>query len=618
MKRILNIDMSKDGIEEALLTGKTVKATTINFDVRKWAEGYLNCENNCKVEFLSLTDAYNIKLVEDYFYKEIIGVPKHWYSEFSIADCTKKNHMLMIYNEFSEWIDIDLEKQEMEVHTFKETQLVIENLDVYYKILDTFSHFNKDKVIEVLTILSANNILNDEFIYFEPWLHLGNVDYNTIAKLYNALDGNCFDYISSFSTKPKIYEKMLNLINKVNSPILGEEIIRLVYHDNIELFMDSFIDEDVTIEDIKSFLDNPYNCYSSIDNSYKIKHVHNLYYSLDELKEFFIEKYKKIPKLINSIYLLQSKLDKDVLNDFNLKSFKFFKNRNLGLRKYIEMSYAFANKYQELGMCSNKLLNAIASGPLQDRSYVEWILKYGKNYKGIENELNINVNADGLISFMDVKFIDITSNWNNLKIRGSIREVKQEVMINKVHFEVNKVESEYELSLKDLECTLDNVVITEDDVKVTILDPVDPIQVILGYETDCCQHLYGAGETSMRYGLICSKSGFLTITKKGLVLAQSLVWETDNSKGEKVLVLDNIEKNKNISSSELLPFYKKWVENSPYNHVQLGLNYSKLILGQPVESNEMYKMNIDDIDFDVYSDAFEKRNWLKKDGVMVC
>ena len=60
-----------------------------------------------------------------------------------------------------------------------------------------------------------------------------------------------------------------------------------------------------------------------------------------------------------------------------------------------------------------------------------------------------------------------------------------------------------------------------------IMDGQDPRQVMLGYDTNCCQHLNGAGETAMMYGLANPDAGFFVIEDKetGKILAQAETWE---------------------------------------------------------------------------------------------
>lgn len=69
------------------------------------------------------------------------------------------------------------------------------------------------------------------------------------------------------------------------------------------------------------------------------------------------------------------------------------------------------------------------------------------------------------------------------------------------------------------------------------LDRNDPTGLLLGSLTDCCQQIGGAGENCALNGALGFSSGFFVVRNpKGVVIAQSWVWATDNG-----FCFDNIE-----------------------------------------------------------------------------
>jgi hypothetical protein len=76
----------------------------------------------------------------------------------------------------------------------------------------------------------------------------------------------------------------------------------------------------------------------------------------------------------------------------------------------------------------------------------------------------------------------------------------------------------------------------EGDWRLRRLLADDPLGPMLGIATNCCQHLHGAASSCAKDGMKAGTSSFWVVEYKGLVIAQSWVWRTEN-----VLVLDSIE-----------------------------------------------------------------------------
>lgn len=149
-------------------------------------------------------------------------------------------------------------------------------------------------------------------------------------------------------------------------------------------------------------------------------------------------------------------------------------------------------------------------------------------------------------------------------------------------------------------------------------------QVFLGNYTHCCQKFGDAGESSMLFGLVSKHSGFFTIKRSEKVLAQAWVWEAKAD----TLVLDNIELADCREVDQFIDILYMWVKNSPYKNIQLGLGYSDMKVGKPMTRSEIkYYSLFRSRAFtkkvksffkgeEIYTDAQERRNWLKKGGEM--
>jgi hypothetical protein len=90
-----------------------------------------------------------------------------------------------------------------------------------------------------------------------------------------------------------------------------------------------------------------------------------------------------------------------------------------------------------------------------------------------------------------------------------------------------------------------------------ILEKDNPLALILGYATDCCQVIGLQGEECLRKGFEDPDSGFFAVKKKGRIYAQSWIWQKETEKG-KVLCFDSIEVlGKDLNKSkDILKAYK--------------------------------------------------------------
>ena len=102
----------------------------------------------------------------------------------------------------------------------------------------------------------------------------------------------------------------------------------------------------------------------------------------------------------------------------------------------------------------------------------------------------------------------------------------------------------------------------------------------LGYDTHCCQHVDGAGETAMFYSLKYGE--FLVFKKNGKLLAQAACWTAQN--GE--FVLDNIEFTNNRDASEIVPALSRWCALLHNKDVLMGTGYNALTLGLKEKKSE--------------------------------
>lgn len=114
----------------------------------------------------------------------------------------------------------------------------------------------------------------------------------------------------------------------------------------------------------------------------------------------------------------------------------------------------------------------------------------------------------------------------------TVDAVKKNISQCRAELEVQRIEERYDgFKLSECKCNLPKVEVELGRYRAYIMDGQDPRQVMLGYDTYCCQHLDGAGETAMMYGLMNTEAGFFVIEDKvsGKNLAQAETWECHES-----------------------------------------------------------------------------------------
>lgn len=186
----------------------------------------------------------------------------------------------------------------------------------------------------------------------------------------------------------------------------------------------------------------------------------------------------------------------------------------------------------------------------------------------------------------------------------SVENVRTQFSNNKALNEVEKIEKAYKkcgFKFKNCVCELKQTTTKTDRYKAEILKGDDPRQVMLGYDTDCCQHLGEAGESAMMHGLLHPKAGFWVVTKleSGKVVAQAESWELN----DKTLVFDNIEFANDAEIDQYKEIIGKWVAESAYENVIMGCGYNTLssdtfehagAIIPPVTPYELYVLSYED------------------------
>ena len=152
-------------------------------------------------------------------------------------------------------------------------------------------------------------------------------------------------------------------------------------------------------------------------------------------------------------------------------------------------------------------------------------------------------------------------------------------------------------------------------LKVSLMEPGDPKQLIMGHLTSCCQSIDWAGSDCVENSWTKENFGTVKIEKDGRIVAQSYVWTTP-----KAFIFDNVEMNKqyygdisiNTSIKESIELATRQLEKT-YNHVIMGLDYNKI---QAFTKSSEYRLvrenvlslGVSKLQLDSYSDALDDSN----------
>lgn len=309
----------------------------------------------------------------------------------------------------------------------------------------------------------------------------------------------------------------------------------------------------------------------------------------DLLEKEFLEKFNRVPKLIEEICCFNE--DEKMVEKFSPKTFA---------RLLKDYSVYGATKI----ICSPKLEGL----PEVLFQYSEIILKDNKIFSWLIKHKKTNVST----------LIDVCKYYDFIKERinedSTLKEVLSILQENKAFEECNKIKRYYPaFNITEVACDIEKTDVTYKNQKAYILDANDPRQVMLGYDTHCCQHLGGAGESAMMYGLLAKNGGFWAIEKKRKIIAQAEIWTGVIDKKEEVLVFDNIELADDRDFALIREVLEKWLESSPYKNIVMGTGYNVLTYGYKDVKEDIIQPYCEELYGQPYTDT-DTCVWLKKGG----
>lgn len=168
---------------------------------------------------------------------------------------------------------------------------------------------------------------------------------------------------------------------------------------------------------------------------------------------------------------------------------------------------------------------------------------------------------------------------------------------------------------KENKTTIPNIKGRVNKYEYELIKKDNPIGLILGYATDCCQVVGNNGYSCLIAGYERENSSFFVVKKKDRIYAQSWVWEKTTKEGKKIICFDSIEVlGKDLNkSTDILNAYKetaKLLVEEGYDYVIAGADGNSIpkginSLGSFKDNNFINEHDLSLPFLNVYTDANE-------------
>ena len=323
-------------------------------------------------------------------------------------------------------------------------------------------------------------------------------------------------------------------------------------------------------------------------------------WSKEELEEKFKAKPRfngRTPQILNEMASVMDTYGisaDDIVGKFDIATVRNLRNVGIPDAEVVILytnipSNQLARLKDDPALCEN-IASFLSKGILEDEgklvTIAKWIASHPNTDKGIINDLLEHPYSFRITLNSTVEKIDVQR--GGLKAIEEIKEIERAYKKPKFKFE-------------ECKCELIKTTVSNEKYKAYILDENDPRQVMLGHETNCCQVLGDAGETAMLHGLLHPRAGFWAVVdaETDKLRCQAEAWEYD----DETLVFDNIEFADDTEISRYKEIIGKWLVNSPYKNVLMGLGYNEMAnssfkespdLTPPVTPREIYVMSYEE------------------------
>lgn len=274
----------------------------------------------------------------------------------------------------------------------------------------------------------------------------------------------------------------------------------------------------------------------------------------------------------------------------------------------------------------------------QYRNPVLFALSTVLNFNDVKDEhielLGVSINTNDLETLFDKKFPEwyaAHKNTNNSEltellsmlpkiskfdVNKDAKDLITDVTQAKGKAECKYMQDRYHYDFKNNELAIRgrHVMVQDGKMKMYMLPADDYRNFTVGYDTHCCQHYGGAGETCVYKLTTDPFAGVVVIERNGEILAQGFVW-TDESKD--TLVFDNVEFANDRDVASFSDLFAAWSREMPYKNIHVGTGYNQGMRGWGdafAKGQSCVKLPTTLSDHHCYSDYHSDARIIKKDG----
>lgn len=552
------------------------------------------------------------QLVTDFlFYKECVenglpGITVWWRSESSCYQLGLEAHV----DHFQEYLDNPIYRNMIDgIIEGQENgeKAVFDEFDDWIGLWATY-HYAHQK-----------GLTYDEV---EPWLHLRSftagghdrVDVaGTILFLHEAFEGNeeCLGRLGCFFDYNLDYlARIIRLFDEERRTAAALMIIDVFEEYEIRILGENIVSGKETWINGSRFT-RPVTVSGLIRMLKRLKYEHTAHIPMEQRKGYdevagassvpeekklarcFETAFGRAPKAVSLLAFAmqeQHKEEWEVINGFSVKTFAALKEK-AGMLAASRIVVRFGKEAGNLLGLDRRVLQNLHRA---DDVTVAWVLRHR------------NTAAETLCSIIKVNAIDSAS----MSLAEAIKRVEK----LRSEREMEALERKYGFEFKNQkfpeECS-----VTDNGSKAFVMQAGDTRMATVGYDTYCCQHLDGAGESAMMYGLLADNAGFWAIEKQHRIIAQAEIWEGTLDK-KPVLCFDNIELADDRDFSYIKEVLRCWLKASKHSDIVMGTGCNVLTYGYQDANgvlNQPYCWQVPS----PYTDARTGQIvWLKKGGVV--
>lgn len=298
---------------------------------------------------------------------------------------------------------------------------------------------------------------------------------------------------------------------------------------------------------------------------------------LKKAEEAFVKEYRRAPMVL-SWYMegqlaFRGILPKDVTDEDIDAIVKSFNQKNVAkVAKYrnatlfgLDGTLNFNNTRDQLIEYIGVQISPDDARILNKKGFFEWLAKY--------NDISIATLDKILANEEHISFFTLEDNPETTKAKASNARGYQDCL---------KYESKYGYKFKDNELAIRgrHTVVKKDKMTMRFLSADDYANFTIGYDTNCCQHWQGAGESCVWKYTTDPFAGAVVIEENGEVVAQAFVWTNEETS---TFVFDNIEfstkRDRNADSTahaKFMGIIDTFCDALPYRNVHMGMGYNTL------------------------------------------